>query len=110
MNIQRKLTSITTAAALAASALVPLSTAASAEGWRDGNRSGGNGQSYNAHNHAQSRDYDRGDRGHDYRGYDRGRYDRYAYGRHRHHDDGKYIALGVGALMLGIIAAEASHR
>ena len=40
-------------------------------------------------------------------GHDRGRY---AYGGHRHHDNGKYIALGVGALMLGIIAAEASHR
>ena len=49
MNIQRKLTSITTAAALVASALVPLSTAASAEGWRDGNRQGGYGQSYNAY-------------------------------------------------------------
>jgi hypothetical protein len=112
MNIQRKLTSITTAAALVASALVPLSTAASAEGWRDGNRQGGYGQSYNAYNNNQQapRGYDRGDRGHDYRGYDRGRYDRYAYGRHRHHDNGKYIALGVGALMLGIIASEASHR
>ena len=106
MTILRKLTSITTAAALAASALIPLTTAASAEGWRDGNRY----RAYNTYNHAQARDYDRGDRGHDYRGYDRGRYDRYVYRRHRHHDNGKYIALGIGALMLGIIAAEASHR
>ena len=108
MTILRKLTSITTAAALAASALVPMTTAASAESWGNGNRYGG--QSYNSYNHAQSRDYDRGDRGRDYRGYDRGGYDRYVYRRHRHHDNGKYIALGVGALMLGIIAAEASHR
>jgi hypothetical protein len=108
MTILRKLTSISTAAALAASALIPLSTAASAEGWRDGNRYGG--PTYNAYNHGPSRDFDRGDRGRDYRGFDRGRYDRYAYGRHRHNDNGKYIALGVGALMLGIIAAEASHR
>ena len=43
------------------------------------------------------------------RGRDGGRHDFYAYRRHRHHDTGKYIALGVGALMLGIIASEAGR-
>ena len=38
-----------------------------------------------------------------------GRHDFYAYRRHKHHDTGKYIALGVGALMLGIIASEAGR-
>ena len=50
------------------------------------------------------------DRGGDYgRGHDGGRHDFYAYRRHKHHDTGKYIALGVGALMLGIMASEAGR-
>ncbi len=96
MNIKRKLTSITTAAALAASALGPLATSASAEGWRDGRR-GGPDYAYSERN--------------DWKGGRHGKHNRYAHRRHRKHDNtGKYIALGVGALMLGIIASEAARR
>jgi len=95
MNIKRKLTSPTAAVALAAATLVPIATSANAEPWNGGHRDGGY-----AHN----------DRGGDYgRGRDGGRHDFYAYRRHKHHDTGKYIALGVGALMLGIIASEAGR-
>jgi hypothetical protein len=38
-------------------------------------------------------------------------YHQRSYARRHHHDNtGKYVAIGVGALMLGIIAAEASRR
>lgn len=93
MTIARKLTAITTAAALAATAMGPLATSASAESWRDGRR-GGPGHAYSERHHWNG--------GH-------GRRHRYAQRRHRHHNTGKYIALGVGALMLGIIAAEAAR-
>lgn len=93
----RKLTSITTALAIAASAMVPMATSASAEGWRDGHRRG--------HHHASRHDDDRSwGRG--------GKHRRWAHRRHRHrhHDNtGKYVALGVGALMLGVILSEAAR-
>ena len=95
MTTTRKITSIATAAALAATALGPLATSASAEGWRDGRR-GGPDYAYSERN--------------DWKG---GRHDkrhRYAHRRHKRDNTGKYIALGVGALMLGIIAAEASRH
>ncbi len=101
MNIKRKLTSLTAAVALAATTLVPIATSANAEPWNGGHRDGGY-----AHN---DRGGDNG-RGGDYgRGRDGGRHDFYAYRRHKHHDTGKYIALGIGALMLGIMASEAGH-
>ncbi len=108
MTITRKLTAITTAIALAATTLGSVTTSASAHDWRDGN---GGGRQY-------ARNYDGGrDGGRDFRRSDDrdwGRHEgrnRY-YARHRHHDNtGKYIALGVGALMLGILASEAGrHR
>ncbi len=94
MNTTRKLTSIATAAALAASALGPLATSASAEGWRDGRR-GGPDYAYSERNN--------------WKGGRHGKHNRYAHRRHKHHNTGKYIALGVGALMLGIIASEAAR-
>jgi Ni/Co efflux regulator RcnB len=97
MTITRKLTSITTAVALAAAALAPMTTAASAEGWHNGRRGG----DY-AYARSERRDWDRGD-------YRDGRR-HYAHRRHRRDNTGKYIALGVGALMLGIIASEAARR
>ena len=98
MTISRKLTSITTAIAIAVASFGPLATSASAGGYRDGDGYGG--RHYSRHD-------DRGYRGDGYHG---GR-DRY-YARHYRKRDntGKYIALGVGALMLGIIASEASRR
>jgi Spy/CpxP family protein refolding chaperone len=93
MTITKKLTSMATAAALAATALVPMATTASAKDWNDGRKGG---------NYSRNWDGDRGDR------YD-GR--RHRYGHRRHKDNtGKYIAIGLGALMLGIIASEAGRH
>jgi hypothetical protein len=103
MTISRKLTSITTAIALAAASLGTVTTSASAGGYR--------GDGIYGHPGAYSRGYgrhdDRGYRGDHYRG---GR-DRY-YARHhkKRNNTGKYIAIGAAALMLGIIASEASRR
>ncbi|MCZ7594006.1 MAG: hypothetical protein M5U16_03155 [Hyphomicrobium sp.] len=93
MTISRKLTSITTAIALAAASLGSVTTAASAHERDYGYR----GDHY-------SRGYDRHD------GYRGGR-DRY-YARHHKKKDktGKYIAIGAAALMLGIIASQASRH
>ena len=103
MTITRKLTAITTAIALAATTLGSVTTSASAHDWRDGN---GGGRQY-ARNYDGGRDFRRSDDRDWGRHEGRNRY----YARHRHHDNtGKYIALGVGALMLGILASEASHR
>jgi hypothetical protein len=101
MTVSRKLTSITTAIAFAAVSLGSVTTAANAGGYRgDGHGYGhGGGRQY-------SRAYDGGYRG-DY-GYRGGR-DRY-YARKKKNNTGKYIAIGAAALMLGIIASEASRR
>lgn len=89
MTIARKITGMTTAAAIALTAMVPMATAASADGWRDGR--GGN--------HYSKR-------------YDNRRYaKKHRHAKHRRNyvvrrkrdNTGKYIAIGVGALMLGAI-------
>ena len=102
MTISRKLTSIATAVALAAASLSTVTTSASAHDYGGGYRGGGydGGRSYSRHD-------DRGWRDDGYRG---GR-DRY-YARHykKKNNTGKYIAIGAAALMLGIIASEASRR
>lgn len=90
----RKLTSITTALAIAVTAMAPLATAASAEGWRDGRRGG---------DHHASRN-------HGGKWGNKGRHRHYAHRRHRRDNTGKYVALGVGALMLGVVLSEASRR
>jgi hypothetical protein len=96
MTISRKLTSITTAIALAAASLGTVTTAANAHDYRgDGYRGGG----YSRHD-------DRGWRDDGYRG---GR-DRYDARHKKKNNTGKYIAIGAAALMLGIIASEASRR
>ena len=103
MTITRKLTAITTAIALAATTLGSVATAANAEGRHDGR----GGQQY-------ARDYGHRDGGRDFRRNDdrgwRGGRDRYYARHHKRDNTGKYIALGVGALMLGIIASEVSRR
>ena len=105
MTIKRKITSLSTAVALAAAALAPMATSASAEPWQDSHRGG----------------YSRSDRGGDWdrgrqhgrrdfqRGHDGGGHNFHAYRRHKRHNTGKYIALGIGALMLGIMASEAGR-
>ncbi len=116
MTIKRKLTSLTAAVALAATTLAPMATSASAEPWHKGTYSGiyahsyhggdvyrGNGDNWNRGHHDDGPRYRNFDRRH----HDHG--DHYAYRRHKHHDTGKYIALGIGALMLGIMASEAGR-
>jgi hypothetical protein len=101
MTISRKLTSITTAMAIAVASFGPLATAASAGGY-DGYRGDGYG----------GRHYSRHDGHGDYRHYGyRGGRDRYYSRNYRKRDNtGKYVAIGAAALMLGIIASEASRR
>ena len=102
MTIYRSLTTMIIAAALAASAMAPIATVASADGWRNGR--GGHHivrkaprRHYIARN--APRRHWRGGRNHH----------RYIY-RHRRRDKtGRYIAIGVGAFMLGLIAAQ-THR
>jgi len=107
MTIKRTLTSLTAAVALAATTLAPMATSASADPWHGGH--------LDAYARSDRGDWDRGDRdwnrgrNHGDWNRDHGRHDFYAYRRHKHHDTGKYIALGVGALMLGIMASEAGH-
>jgi hypothetical protein len=92
MTISRALTSMTVAVALAAAAMGPFAAAANAEGWRGGHRG------HHITRHAPRRHW-RGGRNHR----------RYVYSRGRRDNAGKYIAIGVGAFMLGIIAAQ-THR
>jgi hypothetical protein len=93
MTTTRKLTSIITAAAVALTTFGAVSTTAYAGSYRDG------GYGY----HDGGRHY-----GGNY-GYRGGRDRYYAY-RKKKNNTGKYIAIGAAALMLGIIASEASRR
>lgn len=102
MIITRKITSIATAAALVATTLGPLATSASAEGWHG--RRGGPSYSHS------ERNWDHGRRHHYQKRYAHRRHHERHHRHHRRDNTGKYIALGVGALMLGIIASEAAHR
>lgn len=90
MTISRSMTSMTVAVALATASLGPLAAAANAEGWRNGHRG------HHVARHAPRRHWN-GGRNHR----------RYVY--RKRDKTGKYIAIGLGAFMLGIIAAQA-HR
>ena len=105
MTITRKLTSMATAAALAATALGPMTTAASATEWRQA--AGGNyARDWDGDHRGERRGSRHWDGDHD----DGPRHHR-RYGHRRHKDNtGKYIAIGLGALMLGIIASEAGRH
>ena len=92
MTISRTLTAMTVAVALAAASMGPFAAAASADGWRGGHRG------HHVTHHAPRRHW-RDGRNHR----------RYIYRHGRRDNTGKYIAIGVGALMLGFIAAQA-HR
>lgn len=95
MTLSRTMTSLSVAAAVAASALIPLASTANA-GSRH-YRSHGSHSFYDgghSYRHVAPRHY----------GYGYG----YGYRKKRRNHVGPAIALGVGALMLGIIASE--HR
>lgn len=99
MTISRTLTSLSVAAAVAASALIPLASTANAGSRHDGARHYDGGGSYR---HAAPRHLDYGPRHSDY-GHG------YAYRKKKRNNVGPAIALGIGALMLGIIASEHSR-
>lgn len=101
MTIARKITGVTTAAAIAITALVPMATAASAEGWRGGNR-GERHYAYNDRRNFKKR--------HHARKHDRRHQRRHYVVRRKRDNTGKYIAIGVGALLLGAILADSAHR
>ncbi len=82
---------MTVAVALAAASMGPFAAAANAEGWRNGHRG------HHVARHAPRRHWQQGRRNHR------------RYVHHKRDKTGKYIAIGLGAFMLGIIAAQA-HR
>ncbi|MDH4983329.1 hypothetical protein [Hyphomicrobium sp. D-2] len=98
MTIARKFTAVATAAAIAVGSLGTLTTAAEA-GPRHGGYYGG-------------KHYNHGGPGYGHGHYkNRGRGHGHHHGHYRKKDNtGKYIAIGAAALMLGVIASEASRR
>lgn len=96
MTVSRKLTSIATAVALTLTSLGTFATAANA--YDHGYRGKGN--------HVLGYGGQRGYQGKHYGG--RNRY--YARNYRKKNNTGKYVAIGAAALMLGIIASEASRR
>lgn len=102
MSLKKKLTSLAAATAIAASSFTPLAaTSARAGGLYDGN-----GAKLHYVGKRGRRHFHRGHRG---RYYDRHHGHKY-YHRKKRKRTGKYIALGIGALMLGIIASQASRN
>lgn len=107
MTIKTKLTSLAAATAIAASSLTPLAaTSAQAGGLYDGSGAklhyvGKRGRRHFNRGHRSGRHFRRGARRH---------YARPYYYKKKRNRTGKYIALGVGALMLGIIASQASRH
>lgn len=106
MTIARKITAMTTAAAIAVTALVPMATAANAEGWRDGRR---------GDNHRYSQRFDGrkhyGKKKRHAKKHHRGNKHRQRYVvRRKKNNTGKYIAIGVGALLLGAVLADSARR
>ena len=111
MTFTKQLTSLATAAVIAATALGPMATAASATEWRQA--AGGNySRNWDGdHDGDRHRDGDRRGSRHWDGDHDDGPRDHRRYGHRRHKDNtGKYIAIGLGALMLGIIASEAGRH
>jgi len=103
MTIKSKVTSLAAATAIAASTMTPLAaTPAQAGGLYEGN-----GAQLHYVQRRGKRHFKRGHR----RGrhFNRGHRSRHYYKRKRNRT-GKYVALGVGALMLGIIASQASRN
>ncbi len=102
MTIKTKLTSLAAATAIAASTFTPLAaTSAQAGGLYDGN-----GAKLHYVGSRGRRHFNRGHRG---RHFNRGHRARPYYYKRKRNRTGKYVALGIGALMLGIIASQASR-
>lgn len=99
MTIARKITGIATAAAIAVTALVPMATAANADSWRDGRGGWRDGRGDRHYGYNDDRRYKKHHRNHGRR-----------YVVRKRDNTGKYIAIGVGALVLGAILSDAARR
>lgn len=100
MTIMRKITSLAAAAAVATGTLLPLAATAEA-----GSRHGKHyGHSHGAKIYGGHRSH----RSYVYSNYDH--HHGYVYRKKRRSHVGPAIALGIGALMLGIVASEHHHR
>lgn len=102
MSIKNKLTSVAAAAAIAAGSLTPIASAPA----QAGGLYTGNGAELHYVQRRGKRFYKRG-RGHhrDWRHH----HARPHYYKRKRDRTGKYVALGIGALMLGIIASQAAR-
>ena len=105
MTLKSKMTSLAAATALAVGSLTPLAaTSAQAGGYYNGGHAGihqvrsRHGKRHFRHGRRHNRHFNRHHNQH-----------RYYYKKKRNRT-GKYIALGFGALMLGIIASQASRN
>lgn len=102
MTIRSQLLNAAVATAVAAGTLVPLATSAHA-GQRDWN-------GHNGYNRRHHESYD--DRRFDTHRYAGPHHERHVYRKKKRNNVGPAIAIGLGALVLGIIASESgrSHR
>lgn len=104
MSLKKTITSAAVALSVAAGSMAPLALSANAGGYRDGGY--GYSRGYEPYHRAAPRHFNHGPR------YGYGYGHPYYYKRHKNRT-GKYIALGIGAALLGaIIASEGSrgHR
>lgn len=102
MTLKTKLTSMAAATAIIASTFTPLATSAA----QAGGLYTGNGAELHYVHRRGKRHFHRGQR---HRKHFRRNHARPYYYKRKRDRTGKYIALGVGALMLGIIASQASR-
>ncbi len=106
MAIKTKLTSLAAATAIAASTFTPLAaTSAQAGGLYDGS-----GAKLHYVGKRGRRHFNRGYRGRNFRRGARRHHARPYYYKRKRNRTGKYVALGIGALMLGIIASQANRN
>jgi hypothetical protein len=111
MSIKNRILAVTAASSVALGSLAPLSGSALADGWGDGNAYRG------SYDRDWNTGYDRRYRGFEhYRNPDHGTYRRHAWREERDRREEKRdrkvargIAIGLGVLMLGLIAAEADR-
>ena len=104
MSLKKSVLSVVTAATVAAGSLTSLASTASAGEWH------GHGGNHGGNHHAYAQRYNpwQGGNHHAYRGYNN--YDGdYGYRRHRNHE-GRNLAIGAFATILGIAIASQAAR
>lgn len=108
MTIKTKLLALTTATAVAAGSLVPLATTAQAQGWGKGDRA----EVVRVDRRYKKRGFRNNNRKFarkNFRKHNRNRHWNRGYAYKKKDRTGKYVAIGLGALMLGIIASSAAR-